>query len=49
MIPTRLTAVASTELDESIQADLTIPDPASAVAAEIIFESTIDAVSAGCD
>jgi len=50
MIPTRLTAVEAAEVSESVQVDLSVPDPASAVAAQLISESTIDdAVSTGSD
>lgn len=50
MIPTRLTAVETDEVSESVQADLSMPDPAFAVAAHIILESTIDdAISTGSD
>ena len=42
MIPTRLTAVESADVSESVQADLSVPDPAPAVAAQILSESVID-------
>lgn len=49
MIPTRLTAVGSTEVEQSVQAELELPDPAPAVAADLISESTIDELPAGRD
>lgn len=42
MIPTRLAAVGTNEVEKSVQADLDRPDPAPAVAALIINENTLE-------